>query len=975
MTAGTRQINDQLMKRIDAAIGRRVEQEIASHPPGTKVHDLGLAMGLVEMFEARDHGKYHDKTLLEEDRDAYDAIALRVVELQDMIQRLTDDPDVKYFLKQAHAFGLVEVLGSNFKVEIEKFGNYLHSDPFFDGLSGLSNEAVKTRVENELYKLVQLDPELAQDVIVEMISKAVARHIEIDPVKAVEDMTTAERAEAWDKFLQLVVELRLRATSGSGGSGTLEDLSRAATIYGTGKQAVDILLDATRRLKIAQALAAKVPTRTFYAAVLANDPSLLRNTTLTADERAAATEAMGWAKSYGLITRGATTLTSFLAIAGLVTSWPPKDARGRVDPIQLATFIGASFSVLGSAPTAARFVRNDLPMVISTALRAQTVASGTSVGTTITGSAKFVRYCAVVGVVGDALIVIVNVAGAFSAARSGDTVRMWSKIGQAIGGAIGLAGGILLLSGGAAATTVGMPLALVGAAVGLIAAAIEWKWGRDDSLSDKVYDDLEALGIMGAEGAAFGRLAEQTVQGRFPTTQRVDSATALARATRASTADKIALINTLLEEKTSGSEETLIYDLLCATPYSGGAFLDLIERLDCKRLATELEQSKHAGPLMARTLRAYELAGKEPGKAFTDQVWQHCKDGDEDAIENFLGRITNGPSTDDTINREVYKKVNAVDLAEATKTFLAKDLGGSEPEAIVGLLSFTSWTQFNAIIEHGGHAYVERLEMMPDEQWARVRGWMLDRNASPAVRQLANREATFNRFTSEWVNQPRSQTRVRSRMENERILAKAKHANKFEKITIVSGLLDNPGGEDESLIYGVLCDTPHTRNEFLGVMEGLDCKRVAKELEDDEEAADIMNRTLQAYHTAGRPAGPAFYDQFEMHCRRQRWKVINRFIDTVDQNLYRELDADKLYRAISMFDYDGHKNDEGKVAFKLLEKASWSQFNTMLELGHLVFVNLMKELMPEDRWFALHDRMRSANATPAVKNLALQVPR
>ena len=287
---------------------------------------------------------------------------------------------------------------------------------------------------------------------------------------------------------------------------------RSATRGGTlaarrrGRRWAQLLRTRATRLRIASSLARRsIPHRSFYAALSSDDPELLARdlTDLSDAERSATSAAFAWARKYAWVGRGVTVMTSLLALAAVVTSWPPRDSEGNVQWGEVAS--GLAF--IGSVPTLLEFGRKDVGKLVNHVLgrkMAETAAEATTTVSKLARVGSFLKgACKVIGPIGDAIFICVNIAEALNEIQNEDTVGTYARIGQAIGGAIGLVGGILLLSGSAALTGIGMPLALIGAAIGLIAAFIDWRWGDPSSMG-------RSTAICGRSGSATPRRPHST---------------------------------------------------------------------------------------------------------------------------------------------------------------------------------------------------------------------------------------------------------------------------------------------------------------------------------------------------------------------------------------------------------------------------------------------------------------------------------
>ena len=969
------------MRRIDGAIGRHVQAAIERGEEGSKLHKLGCAMGLIALLDAKNLGKYKNETLDQFDPDAREVIELRRTAIDAKIAELMRDKVVRGAMARARSDGMREVLGDP-RVAIDRYANYIVSDRFWQGMAGLTEQQQANRLEVEYMRLACLDPELAQDLRFEIATM----QLQYSPVSVFSRMPANERTQATEKILLLLAGLIERDAGMTDAQWAVGQAKKGSKLAGTSKTLAKVLRNSQTRFRVAQAIGKRLSHRSFYAAMASDNPTLALGADLDAESREAAEQAFEAAKKYGWIGRGLSTLTTLIGIAGIVTSWPPTDGQGNIVWTKLGVLAGSTLSVAGSGPMIAEFIKKDL---LGRAAKAAGIA------------AKVGNIFKVLGPIGDTIFVVVNIAEAFNEAKNEDTVGMYSRIGQAIGGAIGVAGGLILLFGGTAMTGVGLPIALAGAIIGLVAAVVDWIWGESAG-AGQAKQDLRYLGISGAEEAAYRTLATDRhtvtkayagyrVGGTYTVTEHrwIGAERAGKRAGRASLAEKRGLLNQLLLGHTDGEEEDLIFNVLRDTPYDNDQFLELMEAVDAARVAEELENSRRAGTVMAWTAIAYTRAKRQPGRALNRQLLQHGKDHDVVAIDTFLDKVvTNGDRA------ATYHAIEASVICETTKLFLKGHTNSAELRVICRMLEMTSDAQFDAVMEWGSLWYIRRMASeLTRAQLADLTKRMTRTGAKDIVRKLANHRQVVAALTTETKTGSyyngfgggRQTYTYEATISDERIRARAKAANRFEKVTLITQYLhNNPSRGKETLVYQILCDVPYARNQFLQVIESLDGARVAYELGHDQQAANVMMWTLQAYHNAGRVPGKSFYDQLEEHCRRRRTAVIDAFLDnvvesspdnrTLDRKIYFEIDPKRLYEATRLFENPDHSGTTAQTTLRMLDKASDEQFDRAIELGHLEFVKRLKKHLPADRWIAFHDRMQRPGAKHTVRGLARQTP-
>ena len=459
---------------------------------------------------------------------------------------------------------------------------------------------------------------------------------------------------------------------------------------------------------------------------------------------------------------------------------------------------------------------------------------------------------------------------------------------------------------------------------------------------------------------------------------RADHDTVLRNFARADTARRVGMINLFLEEATSSSEETLVYRALRQTPYEQREFLGLIEALDCRRLARELENDPQAGMVMRWTAVAYHQENAAPGRAFAEQLFQHAEQQHEGAIDVFLANI----------EPPIYQRIEPGVLLNATRKLAAGSASRGESRTVGRMFGLMSWPQFNAVVERGN---VELVRLLRSSlQYTEVRqifGRMRSPQASDTVKRLAESRTTVQGLTtsretrtiSDELGNPFEHT-ANYRQSNEEIARRAAQVNRYEKAMLIRTLLDapDPPSRDENLVYRILRETPYDQNEFLQLMESLPVARVARKLEDDDDAGNVLTWTLNAYGRAGRPPGRAFYGLLETHCRYQRWSPVYKFTQDseLDRDTYKKIDPQKLVDVTSMFSFnDDTTRNEATTVFHMLSKTSYPQFNRVIELGHMRYVLMLRDALSDTSWRHLHDWMSDSKASPAVQHLALQVNR
>ncbi len=700
------------------------------------MHKLGVALTLISLLDSKSLGKHQAQSLEEYDNEARDVLEMRRAAVENVRARWARDPSVTRAMKTAREAGLRRALG-NPQARIKAFATFLVSPEFKRIAMGRRTEQRAKIFSEKIATLTSLEPDLAQDVALIWF----AWEIEEDPGRAIEEAPECEAIDAMDRVLALLVSLSdeeakqdCRAPSGSN--------ARMVPAH-----AMHSLANRASRRALASKLTTHFRTKS-YLRELSNDDARLIAEANKIDPRFGRLHAT-LAKTQWL-GRGVTSFFSLWSLAVVADSFPPVDAQGNFSKAKAAVGCSTLLSIVGTVPEMAKFADTDLAKVLGTVVTRQfkngSVVARAGGACKLAQGAKFVRFCGYLGPVGDAIALPISVSNIVAEAKNEDGVDTVIATASAVTAAAGLVGGILILAG----SGVGLPLAVGAAVAGLVLALVDTCFG-ESALTGQIRQDLRLLDISTAEEQAHRRLTTDTRTvtrgygymgggGMYRATERytISDKKVRARASKATQAEKVALINQYCEGWTDGSDETLIVQVLCDTPYGNNEFLRLVEALDMRRVARELESANEAAIVMLWTAQAYANTNKPPGKPFREQLLHHAKEHRDGPIRDFLKRCKDKPEGGNEMKRSVYYTIEPGLIVEACKALMAGKTYGGDESAIYELLAKCSWTQFSKVFQCGGFSFVRQLEdELSTRQWQTVRSWMRNEKCSPGVRHYA----------------------------------------------------------------------------------------------------------------------------------------------------------------------------------------------------------------------------------------------
>lgn len=772
---------DQVMKSVAAAVKKAQADAIERAPDKSELKQFAIASNLSQLLVRKDLGKDYDKTLEEYDAEAADVLRLRAKMVERRRDELASKESVVKALEKAHTQGVKAALGSRYARVINNYALYILSEKFYQQRSRLSEDANAKMLDAELARLGSLDANAAQVVSIYVL----AQYMTNDPGSYLHKLPEEERTKAIERWLSAMeglegCELEGTALAGplgkSTGDSTHDDqgaimqtvgaCKNTAGVAKAAQSAHGLLKSQAVRRDMARALSRMMSNKSFYSALGddAKAAQLVRQLRSNNQHRLATLfDQLRRAGPYG---RGLGAAMSMISLFSLIGGKWPVDEKGNVKWSEVAGMSAGTLAFISSIPSLGEFAKMDvgpfLAKHVSDHFKAGKLANLAGKSVKLTQ----VRWLSVakewLGPIGDALSIWPTFISAREEFKNEDTVGRWTESLGLLAAGAGVVSGLIALGAflkiavAVSLTGVGVILGVIAAIVGIACFFLGWLFG-ESAMTGQIRQDLRAIGVSTSEDQTFRDLTTRSVQrtayhgyggygSSYTYTARVNRSAKEIRSKAANYGlfQKVALINKYCEGSTSSSEETTVYELLRVTPYEGNEFLKLVEAVDMRRVARELESDGQAANVLMWTAEAYHRAGRKPGKKFDEQFMQHCKEHREGPINKFFADKVRRKGADgvETLDVKVYNQADASNLCESTKQLMYGCTDGSEEKAIYNVLNFTNYPQFNALIGWGSDWYVRRLrDELAGWQWKNVRAWMLDRDrgASATAYALAHR--------------------------------------------------------------------------------------------------------------------------------------------------------------------------------------------------------------------------------------------
>lgn len=504
---------------------------------------------------------------LQKDPQAWDVLQMRSSQIEEEYRRLMRSPEIQATFTSARGQALKQVFGQDLSLRAKQQAAWLMSPDFRAGLDSLKPAEVQAKIQQALSNLAALDPGLAAKVADDLLRETVSQQALASLQQPGEDGDAA-RAGLANAFSVYLKAQQTAAGIGMQASSIARLSSLSDEKMGELTKAVASLAQNAAPAKDAQQLA----------------QSLLNKVDdLPAEIRPDATALIGHLHTQNIL--GTVLLAG--SVAGLMRSELPNDASAW---LSLTT---ASLSTASMSHFAFRLAGLDNAADMIGKLNAKLPLGSLKIpvlGSVLTG----------VNTTLDAMAFVNEL-------NNEDTVGAATRA-MSVGSGIATLAAITVMSGPAA------PVTLIGATVvGLTAWGIDSMWGESD-LTGKLRQQLRKLEISEAEQKAL----ERAKAGKLP-----DAATPQS--------ERVALINALMDQATSGGEESLIHRTLMQTP--DAELLPLLERLHLPRLSSELERDEQVLEVMNR---AAALAKAQTPVRLGPMLAELAKDQRGEALARFL---------------------------------------------------------------------------------------------------------------------------------------------------------------------------------------------------------------------------------------------------------------------------------------------------------------------------------------------------
>ncbi|MBF2055056.1 MAG: hypothetical protein IGS03_16530 [Candidatus Sericytochromatia bacterium] len=212
-------------------------------------------------------------------------------------------------------------------------------------------------------------------------------------------------------------------------------------------------------------------------------------------------------------------------------------------------------------------------------------------------------------------------------------------------------------------------------------------------------------------------------------------------------------------------------------------------------------------------------------------------------------------------------------------------------------------------------------------------------------------ENTFRDLTTRPVTRPQrgggTQTH-RVAVSDETIRSRAQQADNAQRVALINQYMDQwTDGDEETLIYNVLMDTPTANGEFLDLIEQLDTTTLASEMENSTRAVNLLERMGQAYLEAGREPGPAFSNYLERLATDHNASAIHSFLNRAPDEIQSAVPASVRRSMAESLMAGGTSGTEERAIYRLLNTASDAQFDTLVQEGGLDFLNQLYSELSE----------------------------
>ncbi len=200
-----------------------------------------------------------------------------------------------------------------------------------------------------------------------------------------------------------------------------------------------------------------------------------------------------------------------------------------------------------------------------------------------------------------------------------------------------------------------------------------------------------------------------------------------------------------------------------------------------------------------------------------------------------------------------------------------------------------------------------------------------------------------------------------------------------KRLEVINGCIKGKTkATQETIVWTMFRDSRSVPGNFVYLIEATDPTRIADELENDNEARDVMLWTLDAYQALGRPPGRGFSEQLLEHCSQHRSYLIVRFFCELDRpqrcKAFDRLAGSVIREAAGKL-CKGHTNGQDECALStLLAHATLAQLDTVFG-DDRTFARRVEDELSCKQWKALYRRMVSAEASSRLRAVAVYANR
>jgi len=489
---------------------------------------------------------------LRQDQQAWDILRMRKSEVEAEYERLIQEPEIRQTFDTARESALTEIFGDKVYFRARQQAAYLLSDGFQQELNEIAPDAIQAKVEKELSALAILSPGVAESISEDLLEKT----LRFQALRLVQ--ASDEQGEAARNTLSEALSLYLKAQQSAARVG--QQANNLALLANLSDEKIVQLTQAVANL----AQGAQASNHQQLAQSLIN-----RVDQLPVDLQPSANALLARMQTQNIL--------GTVLLAGSVTSLLQQELPQ--DPSTWASLTAGSLSTASMSHFALRLAGFS---------QAADVASKINYTAQLSSRIKVpILFSAVIG--------INTTLDAMALARelkNEDTIGASTRAAS-VGAGLASMAALTVMSGPAA------PITLIGAtAVGLAAWGIDATYGESDR-AGQVRQDLRQLGISQREAELEQKFAPPaTVFSFLPSLH--SPAPPSSQLAAAPVAERLSMLNRLMDQFTPAETETVIHDTLMQS--SDADFVQLMRQLHTARLAAELENKHELKAIMQRTM-------------------------------------------------------------------------------------------------------------------------------------------------------------------------------------------------------------------------------------------------------------------------------------------------------------------------------------------------------------------------------------